>query len=218
MVRRRITLCSESLRVGKGSISRYQKYSYDGNAVVGLLRNNIGSLKNDQVEIEAVGFGGKEELVKKIPKFVRDKLAEVHQSDPIEIFIVVLRDSDTHDNRKIYALRQKISDRIRRTIGEQDFERVRILFAVQSIEAWVLADEQKLNEYLMVTNKAKYENDPESLTNPKQIVSNLFKQCESRYTPQELLNLLPQLRVSELLRCKHFKELYECVDNLARLA
>jgi hypothetical protein len=215
MVKRRITLCSESLRIGKGSISRYEKYSYDGNAVVGLLKNNIDALKNDQVGIDAIGFGGKDELFKKIPQFVKDKIAEFHnRPDPIETFIIVLRDSDTNDSKKISALRRKISDKIRRVIGERDFARVRISFAVQAIEAWILADELKLNEYLGVTNKVKRHNDPETIKDPKQIVTNLFKECGRTYSPRELLRLLPQLRIENLSRCKHFNELYTCVQKI----
>jgi hypothetical protein len=99
-------------------------------------------------------------------------------------------------------------------ITEQEFNRVHVMVAVQAIEAWVLADEQNLNKYLE-TNKVKHVNNPETIENPKLIMRNLFEQCGKRYTPQELLRLLPQLRVAELLRCKHFKQLYDCVRNIA---
>jgi len=216
MVKRKITLCSESLRFGRGSRNPYVKYSYDGEAIIELLKKHIETLKNEQVAIEAIGFGGKEQFMQKIPRFVKDELAEYrHRGGEIEVFIIVLRDSDTNDSRKISALRRKLTDGIKKFIGERKLQRVYVMFAVQAIEAWILADEQKLNEYLGVTNKAKHENAPEKIENPKQIVQNLFKQCGREYTPQELRDLLPQLQVSELSRCKHFQAFYDCVIKIA---
>lgn len=214
MVKRRITLCSESLRSGKGVTSPYQKYSYDGTGVIELLKNNIAALRSDDVEIEAIGFGGKEIFMEKVAKFIKDELAEYrHRSE--EVFIIVLRDSDSSDSRKISALRRKLNDKIKKLIAEEKFSRVHVMFAVQAIEAWILADEQKLNEYLGVINIAKHENEPEKIAYPKQIVQNLFKQYGQKYTPQHLVTLLPRLRISALLGCKHFKEFYECVEKIA---
>ncbi|GEM_PF-5197856 len=216
MVKRKITLCSESLRFGKGSRNPYENYSYDGEAIIELLKKHIEALKNEQVAIEAIGFGGKEQFMQNLPKFVKDELAEYrHRGGEIEVFIIALRDSDTNDSRKISALSRKLTDKIKKLIGEQKSQRIYVMFAVQAIEAWILADEQKLNEYLGVTNKAKHENAPEKIENPKQIVQNLFVQCGRKYTPQELRDLLPQLRVSELSRCRHFQAFYDCVLQIA---
>jgi hypothetical protein len=88
-----------------------------------------------------------------------------------------LRDSDTNDGKKIASIRRKLADKIKKLIQEQKSGRVHILFAVQAIEAWVLAEAQKLNEYLGVTNKVKHINEPEKIDNPKQVVQNLFQQC-----------------------------------------
>ncbi|MGH7491298.1 MAG: hypothetical protein ACREOO_02760, partial [bacterium] len=62
-------------------------------------------------------------------------------------------------------------------------------------------------EHLGVASKAKHENEPEKIKNPKQAVRNLFEQCHKRYTSQHTLILLPQLRIQALLCCRHFKEL-----------
>jgi len=218
MVMRKIILCSESLRLPKSSTPT-EKFSIDGEAIRNLLKNNLKALSTELVEIEAIGFGGRSEFMTKLPFFVMSKFAEYHHlRADIRIFIVALRDSDTGKAKKVSDIYHKLTDKIKKMITEQEFKRVHVIFAVQAIEAWILADEQKLNEYLNVTNKAKHENDPEAIPKPKQVVRNLFKQCDRKYTPQALLQLLPQLRIAELLRCKHFKELYDCVENIARFA
>lgn len=215
MVKRRIILCSESLRVATGHPKPEPQYSIDAQAIIGLLKNNFQTLKNEQVEIEPRGFKGKDDFMKKVPALVKDTFETFrYRRHEFEIFFIALRDTDTNDGRKIAGIRRKLAEKIKKLIGAQEFQRVHIMFAVQAIEAWVLADEQKLNEYLGVTNKAKHENEPEKIPNPKQIVQNLFAQCDLEYTPQQLLDLLPQLQVSELLRCKHFKEFYACVQNI----
>jgi hypothetical protein len=183
-----------------------------------LLKNSLVTLQSDQVGIEAVGFGGKDEFMKAVSYFVLSKFAEYrHLSNGVELFIIALRDSDTYDGKRISALRRKLVDKIKKLIGEQEFQRVHVMFAVQAIETWLLADEQKLNECLGVTNKVKHENEPEKIDNPKLVVQNLFVQYGRRYTPLQLLDLLPQLRVAELRRCKHFKEFYDCVRTIAEM-
>lgn len=215
MVKRKIVICSESLRLSKAPTTQNEKYSIDGEAVIGLLKTNVEALRTGLAGIEAAGFGGKDEFMSDVPYFVLSKFAEYrHRSNEFELFIIALRDSDTNDSKKISGIRRKLADKIKKLIGVQEFNRVHIMFAVQAIEAWVLADEQKLNEYLKVTNKAKHINEPEKIDNPKQVVQNFFQQCGRKYTPQELLNLFPQLRILELLRCKHFKEFYACVQKI----
>jgi len=128
MVKRKIVICSESLRLPKRHSEQDEKYSIDGEAIIDLLKNNLATLQSGQVAIEAVGFGGKDEFM-----------------------------------------------------------------------------------------KVKHENEPEKIDNPKLVVQNLFVQYGRRYSPQQLLDLLPQLRVAELRRCKHFKEFYDCVQTIVEL-
>jgi len=219
MVKRKIIICSESLRLPQSSPASVEKFSIDGEAIIGLLKSNLKTLNTKLVEIEAVGFGGKAEFMAELPFFVMSKFAEYrHVSEGLRIFILALRDSDTNNTNKVSGIRRKLADKIKKMIKEHEFNRVHILFAVQAIEAWILADEQKVNEYLGVTNKIKHVNDPETIDDPKQVVNNIFRECGRKYTSRELLRLLPQLRVTELLRCKHFKELCDCVENIARLA
>jgi len=214
MVTRRIILCSESLRLSHGNVKTFEQYSIDARAVIELLKNNIESLRQGGVEIEPRGFNGKKEFMAKVPTLVRDSFeAFRHRSHEVEIFFVALQDADTNDARKISGIRRSLTTKIRRMIKEQEFNRLHIMFAVQAIEAWILSDEQKLNEYLGMA-KAKHFNDPETIENPKQAVRNLFEQAGKKYTPQELLQLLPQLRFEELLRCRHFKQLYDCVREI----
>lgn len=143
MVKRKIVICSESLRLSKRRSEQDEKYSIDGEAIIDLLKKNLAILQSDQVAIEAVGFGGKDEFMREIPYFVLSKFAEYrHLSNGVELFIIALRDS-------------------------------------------------------------------------KLVVQNVFVQCGRRYTPLQLLDLLPQLRVAELRRCKHFKEFYDCVRSIA---
>jgi len=215
MVNRKIVICSESLRLPRVAASPDEKFSIDSEAIIGLLKNNIEALQAGSIGIEAAGFGGKDEFMKEVPFFVLSKFAEYrHRNQAIEIFIIAIRDADTSDGKKISGIRRKLTDKIRKLIGAQEFNRVHIMFAVQAIEAWILADEQKLNEYLGVTNKVKHINVPEKIEHPKQAVQNLFVQCGRKYSPQQLQDLLPQLQVSELRRCKHFNELYTCVQKI----
>lgn len=216
MVKRKIILCSESRGRAQAPIKPPEKYSIDGEAIIGLLKNNIAVLETEFLEIEAIGFNGKAVFMEKVPAFVKNKFAEYrHRSQEIEVFIIALRDSDTSDGKKIAGLRQKLTNNIKKLIDdEQEFKRVHIIFAVQAIEAWLLADEQKLNEYLEVTNKVKHSNEPEKINNPKQVVQNFFQECGRNYAPQELLTLFPRLQISELQRCKHFNEFFNCVQKI----
>jgi hypothetical protein len=217
MVKRKIILCCESLRIAKTSPTLPEKYSYDAEAIIELLKNNFEALQNGKIEIEPVGFGGKDQFMKEVPLVVKNRFAEYrYQSHEVEIFIIAVRDSDTNNSGKIAGWHRQLVNKIKKVIKENECNRVHIMFAVQAIEAWILADEKKLNEYLGVQNKAKHENDPEEIDNPKQIVTKLFAQYhrEKKYTPQQLLDLLPQLSISELLRCKHFKKLYDCVQEI----
>lgn len=215
MVKRKIILCFESRGLIQSPIKPPEKYSIDGEAIIGLLKSNIAALETESLEIEAIGFNGKDAFMERVPTFVKNKFAEFrHRSQEIEVFIIALRDSDTSDGKKIAGLRQKLTNKIKKLIGEQEFQRVHIMFAVQAIEAWILSDEKELNKYLEVTNKAKRESEPEKIDNPKQIVKNFFEHCGRQYNPQELLQLLPRLQVSELSRCKHFKEFYACVQKV----
>lgn len=216
MVKRKIILCSESQGLAQSQIKPPEKYSIDGEAVMGLLKNNIAALRDELVEMEAVGFNGKDQFMEKAPSFVKNKFAEFrHRSQEFEIFVIALRDADTSDGKKISGIRRKLNEKVKKLIGEQEFQRMHVTFAVQAIEAWLLADEKKLNEYLGFTNKVKRENEPEKIEKPKVVVQNLFEQCGRKYNPQELLRLLPQLRLAELLRCKYFKEFYNCVQTIA---
>lgn len=219
MVKRKIFLCSESLGLAQLPGQPPQKYSADGEAIIDLLKNNMEALREGVVEIEAIGFGGKSKFMEKVPNFVKNKFAEYRlRHDEVEIFVIALRDADTDDGKKISGIRRKLADKIKKLIQEQEFGRVHIMFAVQAIEAWILADEQKLNEYLRVTNKAKRINEPEKVDNPKLAGKNFFEQFGGEYTPQKLLDLLSRLRISELLRCKHFKEFYTCVQKIVEVS
>jgi len=167
MVKRKIILCSESRGLMQSPIKPPEKYSIDGEAISGLLKNNIAALETESLEIEAIGFNGKDAFMEKVPTFVKNKFAEFrHRSQEVEVFIIALRDSDTSDGKKIAGLRQKLINKIKKLIGEREFQRVHIMFAVQTIEAWILADEKELNKYLEVTNKAKRESEPEKIDNP----------------------------------------------------
>jgi len=167
MVNRKIVICSESLRLPRVATSPDEKFSIDSEAIIGLLKNNIEALQAGSIGIEAAGFGGKDEFMKEVPFFVLSKFAEYrHRNQAIEIFIIAVRDADTSDGKKISGIRRKLADKIRKLIGAQEFNRVHIMFAVQAIEAWILADEQKLNEYLGVTNKVKHINEPEKSSIP----------------------------------------------------
>jgi hypothetical protein len=148
MVKRKIILCSESLRIAEASATSIEKYSYDGSNIE-LLKNNIEALRIGEVEIEPVGFGGKDQFMNDLPLVAKNRFAEYrHRTNEVELFIIALRDSDTIDGKKIAGIRRKLVDKIKKLIREQEFGRVRIMFAVQAIEAWILADEQKLNDYL----------------------------------------------------------------------
>jgi len=211
MVKRKIIFCSESRGLTQYPAKPPEKYSIDGEAIMSLFKNNMMALRSESVEMEAIGFVGKENFMEKVPNFVRNKFAEFRsRSQEIEIFLIALRDADTNDGKKISSLRRKLTEKIKKLVDEQEFKRVRIMFAVQAIEAWILADEKKLNEYLKVTN-IKHENEPEKIGNPKLIIQNHFERCGRKYTSQELL---PLLQAESLLRGKHFRELYTCVQQI----
>lgn len=218
MVKRKIILCSESQKVVQSPLKPPEKYSIDGEAIVNLLKNNIAALRAGAVEIEPIGFNGKDEFMKRVPNFVKNKFAEYREKpsklDKIEVFVIALTDADTAVGQKIAGLRQKLSNQIKKLIPQAEFRRVYFMFAVQAIEAWLLADERKLNEYLGEANKIKRENDPEKIDNPKQRIESIFRECGRQYETQDRLSLLPQLRISELQRCKHFNEFYNCITTI----
>jgi hypothetical protein len=173
MVKRKIILCSESLRIVKPIAQQPEQYSYDGKAIIGLLKNEIEALRIGKIDIQAIGFEGKDKFMKELPLVVRNTFEQYrHGNSPIELFIIALRDSDTIDGKKISGFRRKLADKIKKLISEQEFNRVHIMFAVQAIEAWILAGENALNKYLGVANKLKHINEPEKVDNPKQVVQN----------------------------------------------
>jgi len=114
MVRRKIILCSESLRLPQ-SPAVTEKFSIDCEAIIGLLKNNLKTLNTNLVEIEAVGFGGRSAFMAELPFFVMSKFAEYrHVSEELRIFILALRDSDTNNTNKVSGIRRKLADKIKK--------------------------------------------------------------------------------------------------------
>lgn len=215
MVKRKIILCSESLRLDQQPSRPPEQYSLDAEAIIGLLKNNFEILESGEIEIEAIGFGGKAAFMKEIPKVIRNTFATYrHRVDDTQIFIVAIRDADTSDAEKISNLQERLISKIRKASNPGEFRRVKVVFAVQAIEAWLLADEQTLNNYLGEKNKAKRVNDPETIHKPKEIIHKLFQQSSKKYNAQALLDLLPRVNILTLLRCRHFKQLYDRIKSI----
>jgi hypothetical protein len=117
MVKRRIILCSESLRVPTGPTKPDQQYSVDAQAIIELLKNNFPALKEDLVETEPRGFKGKDDFMKKVPILVKNTFETFrHRRHEFEIFVIALRDTDTSDGKKISAIRRKLADKIKKLI------------------------------------------------------------------------------------------------------
>lgn len=216
MVKKRIILCSESLRDLPARIrsNTGEKFSYDSQAIIDLLKNNIPEIEEENVKIEPIGFGGKENFRKQVPRFTRDKFAEYRHRTDEKIYIVALMDSDTNDGNKIGGKKRQISNRVKELISQEEFTRFKMAFSVQAIEAWVLADEKSLNSILGTRGKVKHVNSPEEIEMPKEVLKGHFQKASKRYTPQVLREILPTLQVAELLRCKHFREFYEHVCHI----
>ena len=101
MVRRKIVLCTESLRITRAVSQQPEQYSYDGRAVIRLLKNSIDSLRSGAVEIVPVGFEGKNQFMKELPLVVRNTFATYrHLHDSVEVFVIALRDSDTCEGKR----------------------------------------------------------------------------------------------------------------------
>lgn len=220
MVKRKIILCSESLRLERKPPRPDEKFSVDGRAIIGLLKNHVEALQAGRVDIEAIGFGGKSKFMKDVPFFIENKFAEYRRhAGTVEVFIIALRDSDTSEDKKISEIRNQLKHKVQKLISPNELKRVHVNFAVQAIEAWGLADEKGLNEYLKVSNKVKHENAPEAIKNPKAKLANYFVSCLKReYSTDDLLHLLPTLHLDALLRCAYFKEFYACVENICNAA
>ncbi len=216
MVKPKIIICSESRKSVKSPDRFMHKFSADGQALAGLLKNNFTVLQREEIEIEAVGFNGKTAFMRELPLFVFSKFAEYrHRNGDAKLFIIALRDADTDDAGKIAEMRRQIIDKIKKlSLKRSEIQCVHVMFAVQAIEAWLLADDQQLNDHLGVMNKIKHENNPEKIKHPKQILQSLFAQFGKEYTPRQLTGLLPQIRVTQLLRRKHFKEFYACIETI----
>ncbi len=91
MVKRKIILCSESRGLIQLPIKPPEKYSIDGEAIIGLLKNNIAALDTESFAIEAIGFNVKDAFMEKVPNFVKNKFAEFrHRSQQVEVFIIAL--------------------------------------------------------------------------------------------------------------------------------
>lgn len=216
MVKKKIIICSESLREETADSKFEEKYSYDSEAVIRLLKNNIDELGKEIVDTEPIGFGGKEKLFEDFPGFVESKFAEFRYRKDVEIYIVVIIDADTRDGRKISGKRKQLENKVKKLLSEAEFDRIKIIFAVQAIEAWILAEEKGLNAYLNTPGKVKHENNPEAIEKPKEKLKGHFQKCDRKYTPQDLRELLPKVQISELLRCKHFKEFYEHILEIVK--
>jgi len=78
MVTKRIILCSESLRdlPARARTNTGEKFSYDSQAIIDLLKNLLPEIDEEYVKIEPIGFGGKDNFRKQVPRFTRDKFKE----------------------------------------------------------------------------------------------------------------------------------------------
>jgi len=128
MVKRKIVLFSESLRITPTPRTSNHKFSIDGEAVAALLKKNIKALEGGQVEIEAVGFAGKNEFMEKVANAVKNKFAEFQHRRDVQVFIITLRDSDTSEGKKIAGLRRQIAEKIRKKIGKEKLKHFKKLY------------------------------------------------------------------------------------------
>ncbi|MGH7496590.1 MAG: DUF4276 family protein [bacterium] len=211
---RKIIFCSESLRDNTQPSKPAEQFSIDAEAILRLFKNNFEALRNNAIESGTIGFEGKKQFMQDLPVVVRNTFAGYrHAAQQLELFVIAVSDSDTGDEAAIENIHKSLAEEIERRISTAEFQRVKIVFAVQAIEAWILADERTLNVQLE-QNKAKHENDPEKIDFPKQKLAGLFERCNRKYNTKVLLELLPILNITDLMRCKHFKQLYDCVDEI----
>lgn len=184
-----------------------------------LLRCVLRELERAGVSLECRPAGGRNKLLWKIPKYVRLSLAE-----PGTLGVFALTDSDAPAHtaeEKLDELRQAATAG---TTAEMR-RRVHTHVAVPQIEAWLLADEAAVAEYLAALGVEVPESwpAPEELSNAEEDLKKLFRRI-----PGRLRGYMPTVDGPQIAsrahrdivakKCPRFRAFIEDLEETARLS
>jgi hypothetical protein len=182
------------------SIGLIVEGDYDEAALTEFVRKCLST----EVNVICRPCGGAPQLMKKFPGFL-DYFRRVNAGFPVDRAIVV-RDAD-HKNSEalISQMESKISGRT------YLFPRY-LLVAVETMEAWLLADEQALSA---VTNQALHRvPEPEKIFDPKARLRTILSRAQIVYTPEMGRKIAAAARPDILAaRCPSFKKFQEALAN-----
>jgi hypothetical protein len=167
----------------------YSESQFDKIGLQNLIRKIIPS----EDTIEAHDFKDKYRFMRDLAFRCKVKTQEYPHGGQISLHIFAIRDSDGENidglkNRIIASFKDK-------QISEEDIRAIHIHFAVQEIEAWILADKD-------------FHSNPESVTDAKGELKKHLK----NYQASHIVDLLPAIDVSKVKsKCPHFGKFYDDV-------
>ncbi len=169
---------------------------------VAVLKELIQKCASSEVEVIGRPCGPKGSLMKRFPGFL-EEFRYIKQGSNVDKALVI-RDADNKDPAElIERMQSKISGRT------YPFP-VKLLVAVQELEAWLLADESAISA---VTGKrALIVQNPENLSDPKEKLKKVLSEAWISYTDEIARKIAANVKVETIeSRCPSFQEFREAV-------
>ncbi|MCL4558676.1 MAG: DUF4276 family protein [Deltaproteobacteria bacterium] len=174
---------------------------------VAALEELIKKCLSPDVDIIARPTNGVANLMKFFSAHLED-FRHAKRGGPVDKALVI-RDADGKDPKKLESeMNSKITNR------NYPFE-VKFAFAVQELEAWLLADEKAISQ---VTQSRSRKTVPrvneaiEKIARPKEKLEDILSRADVRYTDAVAREIAKAADIATLKhRCPKFKEFYQAV-------
>jgi len=173
----------------------------EGNDDETALQELVQKCKSE-VKVIRRKCGNKVKLMQRFPGFL-EEFRHVKGGTNIDKALVI-RDADNKNpGELINRMQSKISNR------HYPFP-VKLLVAVQELEAWLLADESAVS--VVTGKKAPKIQNPEKLSDPKQRLKNVLSDAKISYTAEIARKIAARAKIEILeSRCPSFREFREAV-------
>ncbi|MEM0991626.1 MAG: DUF4276 family protein [Bacteroidota bacterium] len=118
------------------------------------------------------------------------------------------------DGRELEKLRSDLSFFVKKSPAEFNF----ICIPNEEIEAWLLSDENAVNDLFKLSKKMKSISNPENITSPKEHLEKIIYQNSNK--TKRYISTQHNLKIAELMdigkaskKCKSFEELLVFLDS-----
>ncbi|MEM8525522.1 MAG: DUF4276 family protein [Bacteroidota bacterium] len=118
------------------------------------------------------------------------------------------------DGRELEKLREDLSFFVKKSPAEFNF----ICIPNEEMEAWLLSDEDAVNNLFKLNKKIKAISNPEKIKSPKEHLGKIVDQNSNKR--KRYINTQHNLKIAELIevdkiaaKCESFKELLDFLDN-----